>query len=142
MPHGLDDVDDALAEAQVFASIGTSGAVYPAAGFVIAARAYGAHTVEAQPRARCRLVALPRAPLRPRHRGRPEVGRRPAGLSRGRRLSRAPGRRPPWRFQGRGGGWGGRVAHAALPAARRAGSRRRGFRPGAAPGPDAGGRGP
>lgn len=46
VPHGLDDIDDALAEADVFASIGTSGAVFPAAGFVVAARAYGARTVE------------------------------------------------------------------------------------------------
>ena len=36
----------ALESAELFASIGTSGAVYPAAGFVQAAAAYGARTLE------------------------------------------------------------------------------------------------
>ena len=36
----------ALAQADLFVSIGTSGAVYPAAGFVQEAAAYGARTLE------------------------------------------------------------------------------------------------
>jgi NAD-dependent deacetylase len=46
VPHGLDDIDLALSQAEVFCSIGTSGAVFPAAGFVLVARAHGAQTVE------------------------------------------------------------------------------------------------
>jgi NAD-dependent deacetylase len=46
MPYRMDEIDDALAAADLFVSIGTSGAVYPAAGFVTAARAYGARTLE------------------------------------------------------------------------------------------------
>ena len=37
---------DALSACDLFVSIGTSGAVYPAAGFVAEARAAGAHTAE------------------------------------------------------------------------------------------------
>ena len=36
----------ALVACDLFVSIGTSGSVYPAAGFVAEARAAGAHTVE------------------------------------------------------------------------------------------------
>jgi NAD-dependent protein deacetylase/lipoamidase len=43
-PLGLDSIDRALREADLFAAIGTSGAVYPAAGFVAEARAYGMRT--------------------------------------------------------------------------------------------------
>ncbi|MGN6160617.1 MAG: Sir2 family NAD+-dependent deacetylase [Marmoricola sp.] len=46
MPYGMDQIDRALRRAQVFISIGTSGNVYPAAGFSAFARAVGAHTVE------------------------------------------------------------------------------------------------
>ena len=46
MPYDLDVIDRALQEADLFVSIGTSGAVYPAAGFVRAASAYGAATLE------------------------------------------------------------------------------------------------
>lgn len=46
MPYAMDTIEDALAQVDVFAAIGTSGNVYPAAGFVQMARAYGAHTVE------------------------------------------------------------------------------------------------
>ncbi len=46
MPYQMDTIDDALAEADLFVSIGTSGNVYPAAGFVQTARRFGAHTVE------------------------------------------------------------------------------------------------
>lgn len=45
-PYGLDRIDDALSSATTFAAIGTSGVVYPAAGFVMAAREYGASTAE------------------------------------------------------------------------------------------------
>jgi NAD-dependent deacetylase len=34
VPLHMDDIDDALAQADLFVSIGTSGSVYPAAGFV------------------------------------------------------------------------------------------------------------
>lgn len=46
MPYRMDEIYDLLYEADLFASIGTSGTVYPAAGFVREARAVGAHTVE------------------------------------------------------------------------------------------------
>jgi NAD-dependent deacetylase len=46
MPLQLDDIDRALRRADLFAAIGTSGAVYPAAGFVTDARAYGVPTCE------------------------------------------------------------------------------------------------
>src|SRR5688572_24700230 len=46
MPYGMDRIDRALMDADLFVSIGTSGAVYPAAGFVQTARYAGAHTLE------------------------------------------------------------------------------------------------
>jgi NAD-dependent deacetylase len=46
MPLEMDRIFDALAHCALFVSIGTSGNVYPAAGFVSEARANGAHTVE------------------------------------------------------------------------------------------------
>ena len=46
MPYGMDRIDAALARADLFVSIGTSGAVYPAAGFVRTARYHGAQTLE------------------------------------------------------------------------------------------------
>jgi NAD-dependent deacetylase len=46
MPLEMDRIFQALSEADLFLSIGTSGTVYPAAGFVAQARAAGAHTVE------------------------------------------------------------------------------------------------
>jgi NAD-dependent deacetylase len=47
MPHHMDRIKDALAECDLFVSIGTSGNVYPAAGFVSLVRRYRrAHTVE------------------------------------------------------------------------------------------------
>jgi NAD-dependent deacetylase len=46
MPYQMDRIERALAAADLFVSIGTSGAVYPAAGFVRTARAYGARTLE------------------------------------------------------------------------------------------------
>ena len=46
MPYGMDRIDRALARADLFVSIGTSGAVYPAAGCVQTARYHGADTLE------------------------------------------------------------------------------------------------
>lgn len=46
MPYRMDEIFDALREADLFVSIGTSGAVYPAAGFVQQARECGAQTLE------------------------------------------------------------------------------------------------
>jgi NAD-dependent deacetylase len=45
-PLGLDAIYQGLAECKIFAAIGTSDQVEPAAGFVEAARRAGAHTVE------------------------------------------------------------------------------------------------
>ena len=46
MPYHMDDIYHALNRADLFVSIGTSGAVYPAAGFVREARQAGARTLE------------------------------------------------------------------------------------------------
>lgn len=46
IPYFMEEITDHLASATIFASIGTSGQVYPAASFVQAARAQGAATVE------------------------------------------------------------------------------------------------
>jgi NAD-dependent deacetylase len=46
MPLGMQEISARLANCGLFISIGTSGNVYPAAGFVREARAGGAHTVE------------------------------------------------------------------------------------------------
>lgn len=46
MPFHLDEVGSALQRADLFVSIGTSGRVYPAAGFVEMAAASGARTLE------------------------------------------------------------------------------------------------
>ena len=46
MPYEMERIDQALMEADLFVSIGTSGAVYPAAGFVETARHAGADTLE------------------------------------------------------------------------------------------------
>ncbi|MEA3541639.1 MAG: NAD-dependent deacylase [Pseudomonadota bacterium] len=46
MPYQMDHIYDAIEEADLFVSIGTSGAVYPAAGFVQTARDAGAWTIE------------------------------------------------------------------------------------------------
>lgn len=46
MPYGMDLIDRALMGADLFVSIGTSGNVYPAAGFVQTARYVGARTLE------------------------------------------------------------------------------------------------
>jgi len=46
IPQQMDEIAQHLGEAGIFASIGTSGQVYPAAGFVREARLAGARTVE------------------------------------------------------------------------------------------------
>lgn len=46
MPFDMDAITGALSKCDLFISIGTSGAVYPAAGFVQYTNAAGAHTVE------------------------------------------------------------------------------------------------
>jgi NAD-dependent deacetylase len=46
MPLYMEAIEDALAKADLFVSIGTSGSVYPAAGFVSEARAMGVATCE------------------------------------------------------------------------------------------------
>ena len=46
MPYFMERIERALSRADLFVSIGTSGNVYPAAGFVQEARTGGAHTVE------------------------------------------------------------------------------------------------
>ncbi|PZX15793.1 NAD-dependent deacetylase [Palleronia aestuarii] len=46
MPTGLDEIDAGLARATLFVALGTSGTVYPAAGFVEMARAAGTPTLE------------------------------------------------------------------------------------------------
>jgi NAD-dependent deacetylase len=46
MPYRMDEIDRAIARADLFVSVGTSGAVYPAAGYVQSARYAGAATLE------------------------------------------------------------------------------------------------
>jgi NAD-dependent deacetylase len=46
MPYKMDRIETALRRCDLFVSIGTSGAVYPAAGFVQTARYCGARTLE------------------------------------------------------------------------------------------------
>ncbi len=47
MPYGMEEIEAALVASERFVAIGTSGAVWPAAGFVREARAAGIPTVEA-----------------------------------------------------------------------------------------------
>lgn len=46
MPYFMDEIAEALYNADIFISIGTSGHVYPAAGFVAQAGSFGAKTIE------------------------------------------------------------------------------------------------
>jgi NAD-dependent deacetylase len=46
MPYHMDRIYEELAAADLFLSVGTSGNVYPASGFVAEARRNGAYTVE------------------------------------------------------------------------------------------------
>jgi NAD-dependent deacetylase len=46
MPFHMDEIEVALRESDLFIAIGTSGQVYPAAGFVATAKHHGATTIE------------------------------------------------------------------------------------------------
>ena len=46
MPYQMRRLEEVVSECTLFVSIGTSGAVYPAAGFVHMAKTYGARTLE------------------------------------------------------------------------------------------------
>jgi len=46
IPYHMEEIGEALSRCDLFISIGTSGNVYPAAGFVSMANQVGAHTVE------------------------------------------------------------------------------------------------
>ena len=46
MPYYMDEIEAQLADCELFIAIGTSGVVYPAAGFVQRALGHGAQTVE------------------------------------------------------------------------------------------------
>lgn len=46
MPYHMEEIDSHLQDCAIFAAIGTSGQVYPAAGFVVEAARAGAETVE------------------------------------------------------------------------------------------------
>jgi len=46
MPYHMDEIEALLRAADLFVAVGTSGTVYPAAGFVSEARAAGARTLE------------------------------------------------------------------------------------------------
>jgi len=46
MPYRMDEIETALMRCDLFVSIGTSGAVYPAAAYVQAARQMGKSTLE------------------------------------------------------------------------------------------------
>lgn len=46
MPLYMDEIERVLSHCDLFVSLGTSGNVYPAAGFFQMAKAHGAHTVE------------------------------------------------------------------------------------------------
>lgn len=46
MPYHMDEIEASLRTCDLFVAIGTSGQVYPAAGFVATARYRGAHTLE------------------------------------------------------------------------------------------------
>ena len=78
IPYGMDLVEQALEECDLFVSIGTSGVVYPAAAFVHWAR--GAHP-RAQPRAQRRRHRLRRVPAGSGHPPRARLGRRAARLT-------------------------------------------------------------
>src|SRR3546814_13478147 len=68
MPYAMDRIERALAAADLFVSIGTSGAVYPAAGFVQTARSAEARTValNLEPSAGSGFFPEPRRPEEPR----------------------------------------------------------------------------
>ena len=75
MPLHMDDIDRALRQADLFVAIGTSGSVYPAAGFVAEARAAGAETCEINLEAADNASLLRRGPVRTGERDGAGLGR-------------------------------------------------------------------
>ena len=61
MPYDLDRIENAVVACDEFVSIGTSGAVYPAAGYVALAAAFGARTIELNLEPRDALVLFEEA---------------------------------------------------------------------------------
>ena len=82
MPYEMDRIFAALDQADLFVSIGTSGAVYPAAGFVQFAAGAGARTLE---------LNLPPSEVHRALRRGPARARRRAGAALGRELVDAEG---------------------------------------------------
>ena len=76
MPLCMDLIDRALRKADLFVAIGTSGAVYPAAGFVAEARGLRSADVRDQPRGRRQCGLVRRAALWARQRDGAGLGRR------------------------------------------------------------------
>ena len=75
MPYELDRIENAVVACDVFVSIGTSGAVYPAAGYVALAAAFGARTVELNLEPSDAAVPFDETRAGPRDGPRPGVGR-------------------------------------------------------------------
>lgn len=46
MPYGMEEIEAALEASEMFVAVGTSGSVYPAAGYVELARSFGMETCE------------------------------------------------------------------------------------------------
>ena len=76
MPYQMDRIERALAQADLFVAIGTSGNVYPAAGFVQMAAHYGAHTIELNLEPSAVVFPIRRNPFRQGWGNRPYMGRR------------------------------------------------------------------
>ena len=73
-PYFMDEIYDALAGSDHFVSIGTSGSVWPAAGFALEARRAGIADLGDQPGALGNRGAVRGAPLRPGVRGGARLG--------------------------------------------------------------------
>ena len=92
MPYGLDAIEAALEAAELFVAVGTSGAVYPAAGYVEMARALGIRTVELNLAPSDNARVFDEAELRAGERGGAGLRRAPAaGVSAGSLCDRLPG---------------------------------------------------
>ena len=81
VPYELDRIFTALEEADLFVSIGTSGAVYPAAGLRPGRVGVRRPHARAQPGPERGQPLLRRGPARPRRRDRAGLGRRVVGVS-------------------------------------------------------------
>ena len=75
MPLEMDAIYDALLAADLFVAIGTSGSVYPAAGFVTEARGHGIRTCEINLEPSDNARQFDEATVRTGKRGRPDLGR-------------------------------------------------------------------